>query len=97
MRFERTGNVKKVLGIGPYQKLERGSYFYVRFRIRESSPRYYKFQEIERDGNSAHARAMEDERTLGSVYRNVRCIVNGIPHETFVAFWEDDEECWIIE
>ena len=99
MRFERGKNPKEALGIGGHRKdLQKGDYFFVRFRIRESNPKYYDFQKREREGKFAEAYANEiDKLGLDSRMKLVKCVVNGIPHEYFWAHWNEDEGCWVIE
>jgi len=101
MNFERGKDVKSALGIGGHRSnIKAGDYFFVRFRIRESHPAYYEYQKREREGKFAEAYAREEVVGLveGKHIKNlVKCIVNGIRGEEFIAFWEEDENCWVIQ
>jgi len=99
MMFERGKDPKQSMGIGGHRKdLNKGDYFLLRFRIRESTPAYYPFQKREREGKFAEGYVLDpDFAHYHSWGRRIKCVVNGIPHETFYARWNDDEELWVVE
>ena len=96
MNFERGKSPAESMGIGKFQKIKRGAYFYVRFRDRFSRPEFYALQENEKKGIPAEAVALDGERINFAGRRVVHCRINTIPHETFTAGWHRKEKCWVI-
>ena len=96
MNFERGKDPAEALRIGKFKEIKKGDYFQVRFRYRRSCPEYYPLQGKEKQGIPADARAIEDEDENMWGTKNVKCIINTIPHEKFIAYWSRKENCWIV-
>jgi len=107
MNFER-GNIsiKKTLDIGLNSKPRKGGSFLIRFKLRQSCPDYYPLQELEREGKSVIAIALDEPNPMVydpvyfNPYKSIKCSLPDLKISTlaniFIATWNYDEDYWEI-
>lgn len=108
MNFKRGIEPKKSLNIGLHKRYPMtGDKFFVRFRLKLSSPEFYPLQHQEREGQFQIATVLtpisrsSDNSTKSNL---VLCSIDAlddikglVDNPPFYARWNWAEECWAIE